>query len=59
MCRHVDATNQDRRSNTCPEPKFTVDNPNVRLSQQAIEALARLLLATNLETATVTPKVAA
>jgi hypothetical protein len=59
MSRHLDAPNKDRRSNTRRESKLTIANPEVRLSQRAIEALARLLLATNLEPTTDATKVAA
>ena len=36
----------DRRETSRPEVNFVILNPEVRLSQQAIEAIARLLLST-------------
>jgi hypothetical protein len=41
----IEAPNRDRRETNPPKVQFTVTNPKVRLSQPAIEALARLLLA--------------
>jgi hypothetical protein len=37
---------ENRRTTQPRKVKFTVHNPNARLSQRAIEAIARLLLST-------------
>jgi hypothetical protein len=45
MSDRLDAPNRNRRGTPRQEVKFTVENPETRLSQRAIEAIARLLLA--------------
>jgi hypothetical protein len=45
MSECIEAPKRDRRETNPRRVQFTIHNPKVRLSQQAIEALARLLLA--------------
>ena len=49
-CR-PDTTSQNCQNDTPPQAQLTLQHPDGRLSQRAIEALARLLLETSLEPA--------